>query len=163
MSSKKTSCHPRKTQKHLRQTVSRNARLHKSQTNASCPVSLMNATLSKCIAILAFYEKHHVIPVKPVKQKHLYQTVNLCNASCSVCFLNATLSSASFEGLPCPGSFVFHFQDGFARLWLLSILGLFTWERILHVKQGVHINMPSCIFISYSISSICVFLSWELQ
>ncbi len=122
----------------------------------------------KCIVILAVYFmsvfwKTSCHPRTTIKQKHLYQTVNVCNVSCSVCFLNATLSSASSEALPCPGSFVLHFQDGFAWLGLLSILGLFTWERILHGKQGVQINMPSCIFISFSITSLCVFLSWEPQ
>lgn len=35
----------------------------------------------------------------------------------------------SVRPLPIPGGLVLHFENGFTRLWLLPVLGLFSWNR----------------------------------
>lgn len=35
----------------------------------------------------------------------------------------------SVRPLPVPGGLVLHFENGFTRLWLLPVLGLFSWNR----------------------------------
>lgn len=35
----------------------------------------------------------------------------------------------SARPLPIPGGLVLHFENGFTRLWLLPVLGLFSWNR----------------------------------